>query len=151
MLENLRPERPYAWQEADGDFEPFTSILPTTWRALERKRLVKGSSYNRFKLTASGWIAALKVTGSFDTPEMKDKAGRLAAALKRQVDGRKHDGSVERSELAQETGLEESFIYDAIDSHLLRHLFGRIDAHWATDDQNNNYIDIPSDFDHKLD
>jgi hypothetical protein len=90
------------------------------------------------------------VTGRLDTPEMKGKAGRLAAALKRRVDGRRHDSSADRTELAQETGLEESFIYDAIDSHLLRHLFDIIDAYWASYDRMNNDIDIPMDFGHPL-
>jgi hypothetical protein len=149
-LENLTPERPYAWQEFDAETEPFTEILPTTWMALVREGLIAATSFNRYELTASGWIMALKVTRRFNTPEMERNAGRLAAALKRRVDGRKHDGNAERTELAQETGLEEAFIYDAIESHLLRHLFGIVDAHWAHDDQMKNYIDIPIDFGHRL-
>ena len=108
LLENLTPGRPYAWQEADGGLEPFTEILPTTWRELERQRLVKPLSFNRFELTPSGWIAALKATGRFDEPDMKEKAGRLTAALKRRVAGRKHDGGADRTTLAQEPGASTS-------------------------------------------
>jgi hypothetical protein len=150
ILQNLTPGRPYAWEEADGDTEPFTVILPTTWSALDREGLVNTHGFNRYELTSSGWIAALKITDRFNTPEMKEKAGKLAASLKRRVDGRQHDGSADMTELAQETGLDEAFIYDAVDSHLLRHLFGIIDAYWAPDDRMRNYIDVPIDFVHKL-
>jgi len=41
---------------------------------------------------------------------MKEKAGKLSAALKKRVKGRREDGLVSRTELANETGLPESFV-----------------------------------------
>jgi hypothetical protein len=81
---------------------------------------------------------------------MLEKAGKLSAALKKQVKGQRREGAVTRTELANETGLPESFVYDAIDSHLLLHLFGRNDAAWAPDDGMKNYIEVPIDFGHEL-
>jgi hypothetical protein len=77
---------------------------------------------------------------------MLEKAGRLSAALKRYVKGRREDGGTTRQGLATDSGLDEAFVYDAIDSHLLQELFGTVDASWAPEDQMKNYIDIPLDF-----
>jgi hypothetical protein len=150
MLLNLSPARPYAWEEFDGDIEPFNLILTTTWSVLCSKGLVKPNGMGRYQLTSSGWIEALKITGRFDSTDAQQQAGKLAAGLKRHIDGRTQDGRVDRTELAQETGLEEAFVYDAVDSHLLQHLFGIMDAQWAPDDRMNNWIEIPVDFGHKL-
>ena len=146
MLESLPANRPYEWELLDADDASFSPVLPTTWKTLSRKGLVKEFSFNRYQFTAVGWIEALKVTGRFASQDMKEKAGRLSAALKKRVKARREDCLVSRTELANETGLSESFVYDAIDCHLLRHLFGSIDAHWALGDQMKNYIDVPIDF-----
>jgi hypothetical protein len=150
MLESLPANRPYEWELLDGDTAPFSPVFPTTWKALSRKGLVKEFSFNRYRFTPAGWIEALKVTGRFASRDLKEKAGKLSAALKKRVKGRREDCLVSRTELANETGLSESFVYDAIDCHLLRHLFGSIDAYWAPGDQMNNYIEVPIDFGHEL-
>jgi hypothetical protein len=148
MLESLPANRPYEWELLDGDTAPFSPVFPTTWKALSRKGLVKEFSFNRYWFTPAGWIEALKVTGRFTSQDMKEKAGKLSAGLKKRVKARREDCLVSRTELANETGLSESFVYDAIDCHLLRHLFGSIDAYWAPGDQMKNYIEVPSDFGH---
>jgi hypothetical protein len=72
----------------------------------------------------------------------------LQSALKARIkpENREQWGMTSRTELAQETGLSEFFVYDTIDSHLLRALFGIIDAGWAKDDAMKNWIDIPPRF-----
>lgn len=150
MLLNLSPARSYAWEEFDGDIEPFNLILATTWSALCSQGLVKPNGMGRYQLTSSGWIKALKITGRFDSNDTQQQAGKLAAGLKRHIDGRTQDGRVDRAELAQETGLEEASVYDAVDSRLLQHLFSIIDAQWAPDGRMNNWIDISVGFGHKL-
>jgi hypothetical protein len=137
---------PYEWQEHDATSPKFASVYRTTWEELVRRCQVKPHSFDRYELSAAGWIAALKVTGQFGDAELHRKAGLLSQALKAKVDGRQEWGSADRTELAQETGLSEFFIYDAIDSHLLHELFHRIDATWAADDPMKNNIEIPPDF-----
>lgn len=148
MLDNLPADRPFEWEMFDADLEPFKAILPTTWRALSRRGLVFGRSFNRYELSAAGWIAALKVTGRFGTLEMTEQAGRLSAALKAHVKGRHANGCTTLQEVAAESGLDEAFVRNAINSHLIQELFGTIDAYWAPDDQMKNYIEIPLDFGH---
>ncbi len=150
MLQELPTDRPYDWVFFDGDEEPFSAVHPTTWRELERRELVRPWTFNRYGLTGPGWIAALKTAGQFDSRELKENAGRLSAALKGRVEGRKTDALVQREELERETGLPESLVYDAIDSHLLLHLFNRRDAQWAPDDSMNHWVLVPIDFDLKL-
>lgn len=81
----------------------------------------------------------------FDDEAFRRKAGQLQAALKAHIkpENRERWGMADRTELAQETGLPEFFVYDAIDSGLLGALFGTIDAEWGQGDAMKNWIDIP--------
>ena len=148
ILDNLTAGRPFASTLLDSDSPAFSSILPTTWKALVRRGFLEEIEFTQYYLIPAGWIEALKVTGTFKTPEMQEKAGKLSEALYKRVKGRQAGNFADRTELAAETGLPESFIYDAIESRLLFHLFGRIDATWAPDDHMKNIIDIPIDFNH---
>ena len=149
MLENLPADRPYEWEQLDGDTAAFSAVFPTTWKALSRRGFVKQLSFNSYRFMPEGWIEALRVTGLFTSQDLQEKAGKLSAALKKRIKGRQDDVLVSRTELANETGLTESFVYNAIDSHLLLQLFGRIDAHWAPGDHMKHYIEIPVEFGHE--
>ena len=144
FLLELPESRPYEWEEVHGDKEPFLDILPTTWTGLVRKGYVKDRGYNRYELTGPGWISALRITGLFNNKEFKEKAGKLRAALRTYAGDRRTNGRISRTELQSTTGLSEAFIYNAIDSHLLRHLFHIQDADWA--DEMKTPVDVPNDF-----
>ena len=79
----------------------------------------------------------------FDTPEMTSKAGKLCAALKDRVKGRQYEQIVHVSEIATETDLSEDFVRDAIESDLIRELFGTKGAGWATPEDRGKFIEIP--------
>jgi hypothetical protein len=137
---------PYEWQEHDATSAKFTDIYRTTWEELISGRMVKARTFDRYELTAAGWLAGLKVTGQFEDPGFRKTAGHISAKLKAKVGGRTGWGFTDRTTLARETGLSEFIIYDVIDSHLLREMFGQIDATWAVDDQMKNDIDVPPNF-----
>lgn|ERR1022692_121255 len=139
---------PYEWQQHDAEAPKFGAVDRKTWDELTERRLVKAQPYNRYELTGPGWIAGLKLSGKFEEPEFQRMAGRLSAALKARVKAsNRHEwGHADRTELAGESGLSEFFIYDAVDSHLLREMFGIIDARWAERDEMKNCIDIPPRF-----
>ena len=149
IMENL-DETPYEWQEHDATDVRYLAIQRTTWAELVRSGYVRASTFDRYLLTGSGWIAGLKSTGQFADPEFRNKAGRLCAALKLRVKGRRQMGDADRTELATETGLSEHWIYNAIDSHLIAEMFDRKDACWAADDQMKTAIDIPIDFGYRI-
>jgi hypothetical protein len=144
MMQDLG--EPYEWQEHDAATEKFADVHRTTWDELVERGLVKASTFDRYSLTGDGWIAGLKVIGQFDDPNFREKAGKLCRALKARVKDGREWGCADRTELASETGLSEFFIYDAIDSHLLREMSNRTDATWSPDDQMKNSIDIPPRF-----
>jgi hypothetical protein len=139
---------PYEWQEHDAKAPKFDAVLRTTWDELAERGLVHARSFDRYWLTGPGWIAGLKLTGRFEEPAFREKAGKLQASLKARVktSNRQQWGSASRTELAIETGLSEFFVYDAIDSGLLGALFGVIDAHWSEGDSMKGWIDIPPRF-----
>jgi hypothetical protein len=146
MMQNLG--EPYAWQEHDAKTAKFEPVLRATWDELAERGLVNPRTFDRYELTGSGWIAGLRVIGAFEDDEFRRKAGLLQKALKARIKPENRDqwGSADRTELANETGLSEFFVYDAIDSHLLEALFDIVDAGWADDDEMKNDIDIPPRF-----
>jgi hypothetical protein len=146
MLDGLG--EPYEWQEHDAKTPKFATVLRTTWDELAERGFIKAHSFDRYWLRGPGWIAGLKIGGSFDDEGFRRKAGRLQAALKARIkpENREQWGTASRTELANETGLSEFFVYDAIGSRLLHALFGIIDAGWAEGDAMKNWIDIPPRF-----
>lgn len=137
---------PFDWQEHDSTHSKFAAVRRTTWDELVKRGFARATTFDRYILTPRGWIEGLKVTGTFDDPEFKAKAGRLSRALKARIKGRHEPEIADRNEIAAEAGLEEYFVYEAIDGHLLRELFNQIDAYWVPDDAMKNYIDIPPGF-----
>ncbi|MBI3933086.1 MAG: hypothetical protein HY316_00230 [Acidobacteria bacterium] len=139
------------------NFEPdqpeFAEIFPTTWDDLVKNGWVhryEGRLFPLYSLTGSGWIAALREVGQWDTDELRKMAGDLSAALKKHVEGRGGDAPVTVAEVTMESGLEENWIRNAIESHLIRELFHQIDAEWDPGDPEfNNHILIPRRFGHK--
>ncbi len=144
MMLNLG--EPYEWQDHEATTKKFADVFQTTWDELVERGLAVPSGHDCYQLTGPGWIAGLKASGQFDDPQFREKAGRLSRALKARVKGRHDFGYANRAELADETGLSEFFVYDAIDSQLLRELFSYTDATWAERDQMKNEIDIPPRF-----
>jgi len=125
-------------------------ILPTTWLELKNQYLVREAMYGSgyYTLTGSGWIAGLKLLNQFDTPEMKLRAGKLCAALKDRVKGRQYEQMATVGEIATKADLSEDFVRDAIESDLIRELFGTKGAGWAAPDGRGKFIEIPVDFGH---
>lgn len=151
MLEALPVDQPYDCTDVHGDREPFLDVYHTTWECLERKGFVRPRGHNRYRLTGSGWIACLEVIGKSDTEEFKKNAGRLSGALRGKLGDSSVAVTVPIQDLVNETGLLESFIYNAIDSHLLFHLFQCRDASWALDDSvMKNHVEVPRDFCHRV-
>ena len=76
-----------------------------------------------YRFTAYGWLKALEAAGRLGDTEMKEKLGTLTAAMKRRCEegGRHRDGSTIQ-ELAQETDFSEDWIYNVVESHLMRRL-----------------------------
>jgi hypothetical protein len=144
MMHDL--DQPFDWQEHDSTEGKFVCIHRTTWDELINRGSVRATTFDRYILMPLGWIEGLKVTGAFDDPEFKAKAGLLSSALKARVKGRHEPELADGNDIADETGLDEYFVYNTIDSHLLRELFNQIDAYWAPDDRMKNMIEIPTRF-----
>jgi hypothetical protein len=58
------------------------------------------------------------------------KAGKLSGALKGHIKGRAGEALVTFRQVCEESELYEGFVYNAIESHLLRWLYGSYDAAW---------------------
>lgn len=130
----------------DERYDVDERILPTTWEELKSRSLVRQTNSRwSYTLSGRGWIVGLKLLGQFDTDEMKDKVGALCAVLKAKVNGRAHANYAAVGDIAKESGLSDDFVRDAIESDLIRELFGTKGAEWSPHDRGRS-IRIPSDF-----
>jgi len=111
---------------ADTEFE---DVLPTTWRELLDNGLIddKFSSMGSpaFRLTAAGWLRAMLLSGTADTPECRERCTRLARALKSVVKGRDshYDGLTTEHSIAAAAELPVGWVFNAIKSRLLGVVF----------------------------
>lgn len=115
--------------------DKYADLPRTTWLELEALEFVKSLGIfgsPTYRLTASGWIAALKQTGAFDSQELQERAARLRAALKDVVKGRELRGSLTSlEELHGKTELPCEWILHALQSRLLQLLW--LDDHMDVD------------------
>jgi hypothetical protein len=107
----------------------FEDVLSTTWRELLDDGLIddKFSAMGRpaFRLTAAGWLRAMLLSGTVDTPDCRDRCIRLARALKSVVKGREshYDGLTTEDAVAAAADLPVGWVFNAIKSRLLGVVF----------------------------
>lgn len=133
----------------EKDLPHFQQILPTTWKALADDGSVRLTTIWHFRLTPQGWITALEATGRLCDEQMKKDLGKLSAALKDRVKGRKEPGLVGTHEVVTETGLPHYWVVNVVHSHLIDHCLKSKDATWAPDDDMESLIEVPIDFGHR--
>lgn len=133
-------------------FEPaddrFKGILLTTWEELEEDGCLKRMSIWDYRLTAHGWLKALNAAGTLGSSGIKEQLGKLCATMKRRCEegGRHRDGATIQ-ELADDTGFSEDWIYNVVESHLIRECLNRVDCDWEPGDEYmKNYVMIPARF-----
>jgi hypothetical protein len=130
----------------DPATHPFDQILPTTWKELSDQQWVQERELygtQRFQLTGTGWQEGLWRAGDLSKTAVREKLGRLAAALKAHVDGRQSDITVELSTVVREASLDRAWIFNVIDSNLRESVHGTRSARW---DVRGLLIKIPLNF-----
>ena len=113
------------------------SVLPdiyaTTWSHLVDRGLLSArwiTPENYYHLTPAGWLQALRVSGRFNAAQLSEQAGRVMARLKDCVKGRHDPDMVDVETIARAANVPAGWVINAVDSHLLLHLFKRKDADW---------------------
>ena len=131
----------------DADAVPFAGqILRTTWEELTRAEYVSEITKTRYRLTPKGWLLGLELVGASQSPEYQERLGKILAALKRYVKGRKESAVVELRRLAQESGEPEGWIFNIIDSRASSSTgSGRVGAAWFSNER-GRLVEIPVDF-----
>src|SRR4051812_33477216 len=76
--------------------QPFEGrFLRTTWEDLARGGYVDFLRGSQYRLTARGWLAALEISGSAGSNAYQEKIGRVLAAMKGHVKGRRDSAVVD--------------------------------------------------------
>jgi len=133
------------FRQGDADLK---AVFPTTWTELEKCGLIEPSHPKgpvAYRLTGAGWVEGLHLSDRWGAQDFLQKAGTLSRMLKSYIkpENRGQDALVLRPDICQNSGLSEGFIYNAIESHLLRSLFDKTDACW--DDVKSRVL-IPGSF-----
>src|SRR5437588_520041 len=131
---------------SDPHAASFKDVLAATWKELcdqgwLEEREIYGHAH--YRLTGSGWIELLWITGEGERPELRDSATKLSRSLKAYVKGRHEDVTVELSRLANESGLSPAWVSNAIESNLLESLHWRRGVQWV---DRGTLVTIPLNF-----
>ena len=74
----------------DSEASPFAeSVQRTTWEDLVRAHYVSRIVATTYRLTAKGWLAALKLSGAAESSSYLERVSRVLAAMKAHVKGRR--------------------------------------------------------------
>jgi hypothetical protein len=130
----------------DANKPEYQDILPTTWKDLVDRYMVKDHGWGRYQLTGRGWLKGVKLLDLPETPEFNQKMSQLAATLKSRVKGRQQEALVDVWTVAKESGVTVDFVWNAIESKLLDNCFSMKGASFNPNDQNRHYVIIPIDF-----
>ena len=135
----------------DADKEPYNAILPTTWREMTRRGLVKDIGWNQYNLTAHGWFHGVTILDLLNQKQFCDRMSALSATLKRYVKatGRREDAFVDIYKIAMDSGVSEGFVRNAISSKLLDRVFKLRGAYFPPEDRMENYVVVPLDYGHE--
>ncbi|MBI4479351.1 MAG: hypothetical protein HY651_04955 [Acidobacteria bacterium] len=119
MLERLGDRAIYKDEDLNDD-PAFSGIYPTTWQDLTDRQLVSarpGISWCYYQLAGDGWLEALRLSGSLDTPEFQDHFGRLNATLKGFI-SRHQEGFRQVHVVADKAGVSEGWLYNILKSRI---------------------------------
>ena len=123
----------------DSEAPPFgESILRTTWEELVRGEHVSNVRSTQYRLTPRGWLAALEVSGAAQSAVYRERLGRVLAAMKAHVKGRRDSKVVDLATLATESKEPEGFLFNIIESRASSPVSaGRHGATWFENERGN--------------
>ena len=130
----------------ESDERPFAGqVLRTTWEELAREGHVETVGALQYRLTAKGWLVGLEVTGISKSTAYRERLGRVLAAMKRHVKGRKDSTIVPLWQLAAESGEPDGWIFNVVDSRASSTGNERTGAKWY-EGARGRLIEVPVDF-----
>jgi len=131
----------------DAEAPPFReSILRTTWEELVRGEYVTNVRGGQYRLTPRGWLAALELSGAAQSAAYRERLGRVLAAMKAHVKGRRESRVVDLATLAAESKEPEGLIFNIIESRASSP--SSAERHGATwfENERGRLVEIPVDF-----
>jgi hypothetical protein len=129
----------------DPEKPPFHGqILRTTWEELVRQERIAAIG-GLYRLTPSGWLVGLEISGDTQSKAYQARVGRLLAAMKRHVKPRKESAILTLKQLADESGEPEGWIFNIIESRVGSTEDRRTGACWYAGEK-GRLVEIPVDF-----
>jgi len=130
----------------DTTADPFRQINTTTWFYLEKKGWTRTHDNRRYsRLTGAGWLKAIRLIGLANDRIFLANVGKLMAALKVVVKGRKGDYQANILDMAKSSTLSPEFIVNIIESHFISEELRKHGVEWYPG-YPQSLIWIPVDF-----
>lgn len=128
----------------DPNDADFATVHTTTWdELLGNEWIERLDAVGRYRLTGTGWLGALRLTGQLLERDFETKIGSALSAMKAHVKGRGSAALVTLKVIAQDAGLSEGFVFNIIESKLVEEHHGRTGAKWQ---DKGRVILVPRDF-----
>jgi hypothetical protein len=130
------------------DKPPYENIYPTTWQYLEDQYLIERldtMGARHCELTGPGWLQGLRVIGTIEAPDTREKVGKVMAELKRHVEGREEKEFEYVEVIADEAEVPLGFVYNIIESGYIETVLNRKGAQWYPRAP-RRMVEIPVDF-----
>lgn len=128
----------------DPNDAEFATVHPTTWDELRRNEWIEWlDAVGRYRLTGTGWLGALRLTGKLLERDFETKIGHALSAMKAHVKGRGSTAVVTLKRVAQDAGLSEGFVFNIVESKLVEKHYERTGATWQ---DKGRLILVPRDF-----
>jgi hypothetical protein len=123
----------------------YPGVWLTTWTELTTQGLLEDFNIqvDMYRLTGSGYLEALRVSGSSGEPQFQENLGSLCKVLKDSLKGRREFALISFQDVVARSRLSEAFVENAIDADLIGNILGRTGARW---DGQCLVIRVPHDF-----
>jgi len=128
--------------------EEFEDIYATTWTDLKRRRWIRDVSVmeeERYRLTEYGWREGIILLEKHKDIAFREKLGKLCAAMKGFVKGRRDNVIADVEDISSKSGLPSGFVQNVIDSHILEICLNVQGAEWVNNRRMYDIL-IPLDF-----
>jgi len=99
-----------------------------------------------YRLTPRGWLTAIELSGAAQSEVYRERLGKVLAAMKAHVKGRRESDVVDLPTLAAESNEPEGFVFNIIESRASSPVSaGRRGATWF-EGERGRLVEIPVDF-----
>jgi len=126
---------------------PFNEIRHTTWEEAKSRRYLKSQAWRTFQFAEKGWLRGVELLNLTQDPAFAQKLSKLSQTLRSYVTPRPQEAQlVDIFTIASQSGLDHSFIYNAVSTRLIDTTYHRHGVSFDPNDANKHIIVVPIEY-----